>query len=320
MSADQNTSLFVLSDNDNDEYEDDPAIMQVKANLVVVERIQQEKVEQRRLEREEWKVRVEVEHLTREIEEAGRKRRELEEAELERLTQEKERLEEEKRVEQQHTATLCGSERAVEQRRAALVASPPEAGPSRAPPQELERTTKGADQGPGIIIPEKNCMRCVAQEMLCQWYLEGCAQSCKLCQQLKKPCRRFEELSEKGKQRAEDEGEGAGPSKRPRVGPTSEQSEQRQMEVKDPQVGSRVVEALWALNACLGKIQAKLVAGREAASESAWLLHHSVIYNLCRIEMTLAVWRDWSQEEGEPEVKGSGEAEESGEWAEERTE
>ena len=50
--------------------------------------------------------------------------------ELERLTQEKEKLEE-KRVEQQHAAALCGSERAVEWRWAALVASPPEAGPSR---------------------------------------------------------------------------------------------------------------------------------------------------------------------------------------------
>ena len=35
--------------------------------------------------------------------------------------------------------------------------------------------------------------------------------------------------------------------------------------------------------------------------------------------MMLAVWRDQSQEEGEPEVKGSGEAEELGERAEERT-
>ena len=38
---------------------------------------------------------------------------------------------------------------------------------------------------------------------------------------------------EKGKQRAEDEGKGAGPSKRPRVRPSSEW-----MEVGDPQVGS----------------------------------------------------------------------------------
>ena len=34
----------------------------------------------------------------------------------------------------------------------------------------------------------------------------------------------------------------------------------------------------------------------------------------------LAVQRDRSREEGEPEVEGSGEAEESGEWAEERVE
>ena len=48
--------------------------------------------------------------------------------------------------------------------------------------------------------------------------------------------------------------------------------------------------------------------------ESAWLLHHSMIFNLHWIEMTLAVRRDQSWEEGEPEVEGSGE------WAEERTE
>ena len=92
----------------------------------------------------------------------------------------------------------------------ALAASLPEAGPSQAPPQKPERTTKGADQGPGIIIPEKNCVRCIVQETLCWWDLEGHAWSCKLCQQLKKPCQRFEEPKEKGKQRAEDEGEGAG--------------------------------------------------------------------------------------------------------------
>ena len=54
--------------------------------------------------------------------------------------------------------------------------------------------------------------------------------------------------------------------------------------------------------------------------ESMWLLCWSVIYNLHQIEMMLVVWRDWSQEEGEPEVRGSGEAEESEgqaeEWAE----
>ena len=116
---------------------------------------------------------------------------------------------------------------------------------------------------------------------------------------------------EKGKRRAEEEGESEGPSKRPRVGVTSEWTEQRLAEVRDPQVGSQVIEALWALNTCLGKIQAELVASQEATSESAWLLHWWMIYNLQQIEMTLVVWGDQSQEEGEPEVGGSGEAEES---------
>ena len=116
MSTDPNTPLFVLSDDDDIEYEDDPAVAQAKANLVVAERIQTERAEQRRLEREEWKVRVEAERLTREIEEAERKRKELEEAELEQLTQEKERLEEEKRAEQQHAAALRGSEKVAEWR------------------------------------------------------------------------------------------------------------------------------------------------------------------------------------------------------------
>ena len=82
----------------------------------MVEQIQQERAEQRRLEREEWKAWVEVERLRREIKEAEREWRELEEAEVERLTQEKEKLEEENRVEQQRTAALHRSERAAERR------------------------------------------------------------------------------------------------------------------------------------------------------------------------------------------------------------
>ena len=269
MSANPNTPLFVLSDDDDDEYEDDPAVTQAKANLAAAEHIQQERAEQKRLEREEWKVRVEVERLMWEIEEAERQRRELEEAEIERLTWEKEKLEEEKRAEQQRVATLRGLERVAERRQAVLAASPPEAGLSRAPPQKLERTMKGADQGLGIVIPEKNCTHCIAREVLCQWDPEGRAWSCKLCWQLKKPCRRFKEPSERGKWRAEDEGEGAGPSKRPRVRLMLEQMERRQMEVEDPQVGSCAVEAFWALNTRLGKLQAEMVTGREAASESA---------------------------------------------------
>ena len=60
--------------------------------------------------------------------------------------------------------------------------------------------------------------------------------------------------------------------------------------------------------------------GRDATSESARLLCQSIIYNLHQIEMTLAVQRDQSRDEGELEVKGLGEAEESGEWVEEWTE
>ena len=62
MSADPNTPLFVISDGDDIEYEDDLAVTQVKVNLVVVaECLQQEKAEQRRLERVEWKVWAEAE-------------------------------------------------------------------------------------------------------------------------------------------------------------------------------------------------------------------------------------------------------------------
>ena len=47
------------------------------------------------------------------------------------------------------------------------------------------------------------------------------------------------------------------------------------------------------------------------------MLCQSVIYNLHRIEMSLAVWRERSWDEGEPEVGGSGEAEEPEGQAEE---
>ena len=178
MSADHNTPLFEISDGDDVTYEDDPAIIQARANLAVAEHIQQERAEQKRLEREEWRVQVEVEKLKEEFEEAEKRRRELKEMEVRRLAQEKERLEEEKRVEQQCAAALRGSERVVEWRQAALAALPPEAGLSQAPPQKPERTMKGVDWGPGIVIPEKNCTRCVAWETLCLWDLEGHMQSC----------------------------------------------------------------------------------------------------------------------------------------------
>ena len=70
----------------------------------------------------------------------------------------------------------------------------------------------------------------------------------------------------------------------------------------------------------MGEIQAELVASQEAMLESAWLLHHLMVYNLWSIEMSLAIRRVRSWEEGELEVKGSGEAEESGGQAEEQAE
>ena len=65
--------------------------------------------------------------------------------------------------------------------RVALVALLPEAGLSRAPPQKPKRTAKGADHGPGVVIPEKNCTWCIMWESLCLWDLDGHAQSCQLC-------------------------------------------------------------------------------------------------------------------------------------------
>ena len=56
MSADHNMPLFEISDGEDVEYEDDPAITQAKANLMVAECIQQEKAEQRgRSGRRRWR-------------------------------------------------------------------------------------------------------------------------------------------------------------------------------------------------------------------------------------------------------------------------
>ena len=73
----------MLSDYHNkNTYEDDLTVIQVRANLVAAEQVQQEKAEQGRLEREEWRAQVEVERLRGEIEEVERRWRELEEVEL----------------------------------------------------------------------------------------------------------------------------------------------------------------------------------------------------------------------------------------------
>ena len=55
--------LFEISDGDNVIYEVNPAVTQVKANLMAVECMQQERAEQRRLEREEWKAWAEAKRL-----------------------------------------------------------------------------------------------------------------------------------------------------------------------------------------------------------------------------------------------------------------
>ena len=108
MSANHNTLLIEISDGDDATYEDDPAIIQARANLTVAEHVQQEKAEQKRLEREGWRVWAEAEKLKGEIEEAEKRRRELKEVEMRRLAQEKDCLERE--VEEQCGVQLHGVE------------------------------------------------------------------------------------------------------------------------------------------------------------------------------------------------------------------
>ena len=108
MSTDPNVPLFEISDGDDAMYEDNPAVIQARANLAAAECVQQEKAEQKRLEREEWRVRVEAEKLKGEVKEVEKSRRELEEAEMRRLSQEKDHLE--KEVEEQCGVQLRGAE------------------------------------------------------------------------------------------------------------------------------------------------------------------------------------------------------------------
>ena len=61
------------------------------------------------------------------------------------------------------------------------VLSPPEAGLSRVPLGEPERSVRGVDYELGIVIPKKNCARCVVRQMLCLWKLARRAWSCQLC-------------------------------------------------------------------------------------------------------------------------------------------
>ena len=76
MSTNPNTLLFEIDD------KDDPAIIQVRENLMVAEQVQQEMVEQRRLERGQQQTQAEAERLRGEIKEVERMQRDLEEVEL----------------------------------------------------------------------------------------------------------------------------------------------------------------------------------------------------------------------------------------------
>ena len=105
MSANEPKALFML-DNNNNNYKEDPAVIRVRENLALAEKVQQEWVEQRRLERAQFQVEYEAERLRRKVEEAEKEQRELEEVELKRLEGVKKQLEEEKRVEQQHMEEL----------------------------------------------------------------------------------------------------------------------------------------------------------------------------------------------------------------------
>ena len=75
MSANEPEALFVL-DNEDENFEEDPAVIKMRENSAMAERVQQEHLEHRRLERAQlW-----VEKLWREVEEAEKERKELEEA------------------------------------------------------------------------------------------------------------------------------------------------------------------------------------------------------------------------------------------------
>ena len=77
---------------------------------------QQSGYSRRGLNRGGWRERSGRHGQRWEVEEAEREWRELKEAEVEMLTWEKEKLEEENRAEQWHTAALRGSERVAEKR------------------------------------------------------------------------------------------------------------------------------------------------------------------------------------------------------------
>ena len=201
---------------------------------------------------------------------------------------------------------------------------PPEAGPSRTPLGQSERSARGAKHEPGIVIPEKNCAQCIARQTLCLWKPARRAQSCQLCWQLKKPCRRFEETVVEGKRKVEDE---RGTRKRPRVaveemGVRAEESERVERSQKEDSrllLGAEVARAIWQLGDRLSSVTEELAASQEAAVEESRLLHRVLVRNLRQIEMAFE-GQGGREEEGESEVEGAEAVEESGRWVEERAE
>ena len=204
-----------------------------------------------------------------------------------------------------------------------MAPSPPKAGLSRAPSRQPEKSMKGADHGPGVIIPEKNCTQCVVQEELCHWEPTGCTWSCRLCQQLKKLCWQFEETVTEGKWRVEGE---RGARKRLRVMveemevqvEETERAERRWKEDSRLQVGAKIARAIWQLNDHLTSIVDELAVSQEATVVELRLLHQMLTRNLWPVNLALGSRR--GQEEGESEVEGSGEVERSEEWVEEQVE
>ena len=62
MSTNETEALFVINDN-NDSYEEDPAVIRARENLVLAEKVQQEWVKQQWLERAQRQAEVKVESV-----------------------------------------------------------------------------------------------------------------------------------------------------------------------------------------------------------------------------------------------------------------
>ena len=88
MSANEPKALFILNNNNNNNnnnnsnYEEDPTVIRARENLALAEKVQQEWLEQKRLERAQLQAEVEAERLWRKVEEVEKEWRGLEEVEL----------------------------------------------------------------------------------------------------------------------------------------------------------------------------------------------------------------------------------------------